>query len=925
MTAELGSSAWDANVAAKLAGMLPGSALSELAGVPVVLAVVDQTAEALELVWSAAVPPEQAEAWTRIPLAADVPLSEAVRRGEPVLSDALPQRLSRYPTIPRRLNGAAAGTLAVPVWARTGDGPAVIGAVGVGFRGSVPPYALQTVTVFAAQCAQAIKDTGVAHGTVRTVDERSDPLALGATAEVADAVAVARALAEEQARRTMLLQRLTAALAAAADTQQVAEAVLTMVLDTLGADAGAITQRDPSGRSRALASVGSPLSRSSWEEVAHGATPMSAEVLATGRPVVITNRSDRDARYPTLAGLPMPHQAWVAVPLLIHGERVGIAEFAWTEPRQFAADEVDLLVAVADYTANAIERTRLLDRERRARAHLTLLAEASAPLTTATTEADQLAGLANALVDAFCDCCTILVPDELGRLRREVIRIRGVQKQLVDRLTGAGVMLLGEHDPRAVAWRERHVARADVDDLSAYFGQPSADVATDTTTPGPGTLIAAPMVARDGMIGVITAWRAAGRDEFDTDDEQLLADLGHRAGTAIDNLRLLAERTYVAARLQDTLLPAQLPTIDGVELAAGYLVAEAAADVGGDLYDVFPISSDGGYALIVGDVTGRGAGAAGLTGITRAALRALAGQLPVPAALARLNTLLAEQTGDERFLTLAYLHLQPTADGAVLDTWLAGHPAPVLIHPDGSHTEVGVPGPALGILDEVEFTATRHHLYPGDTLLAYTDGLIEARGPRGQFGDADLPALLPTLAGHPATDVVARVEQALLDYRDGGADDTALLVSRLTPPAEPSEYLLLDEHLPASAAAVPQTRHQVRDVLATEVAPDLIFDILLAVSELLANAVQQLTRQPPRSPRLDPIHLRILRRGNRLRVEISNPGPRFRLPNPADVPPATDLAESGRGLQLVQAIATDLGVITSSGTTCVWFETPLRY
>ncbi|MCW2642374.1 MAG: hypothetical protein JWP76_4680, partial [Dactylosporangium sp.] len=645
MTARVGSSARDAD--ARLAAALPGLTLSELPGVPIVLAVVDQTGEALELVWSTAVPPELAEAWAHIPLAADVPLTEAVRRGEPVRSDSLPHPLGRYRAILRRLNKAVAGTLAVPVWARTGNGPAVVGAVGVGFRGPVPPYALQTVTVFAAQCAQAIEDAGVAHGTVQTFDEGTGLLtrkALGTAAEEVDAIAVARTLAEEQARRTMLLQRLTAALAAAADTEQVAEAVLTMVLDTLSADAGVITQRDPAGRSRALASVGSSPSRASWEEVAHGATPLSAEVLATGCPVVITSRADRDTRYPTLAGLPMPHQAWVAVPLLIHGERVGLAEFGWTEPRKFAADEVDLLVAVADYTANAIERTRLLDRERRTRAHLTLLAEASAPLTAGVTEADRLAGLADALVDAFCDWCVILMIDEQGGLRRAVIRAPGAQRQLVDWLTGAGVTLRGEQDPRAVAWQERRVAQAAIDDLGAYLGDLPADLPTETTTLGPGTLLAAPLVARDEVIGVLTVWRKADRDAFDTDDEQLLTDLGYRAGTAIDNLRLLAERTYVASRLQDSLLPAQLPTIDGVELAAGYLVAEAAADVGGDLYDVFPVGPDGSYALIVGDVTGRGVDAAGLTGITRAALRALAGQLPVPAALARLNTLLAEQT-----------------------------------------------------------------------------------------------------------------------------------------------------------------------------------------------------------------------------------------------------------------------------------------
>jgi phosphoserine phosphatase RsbU/P len=293
-----------------------------------------------------------------------------------------------------------------------------------------------------------------------------------------------------------------------------------------------------------------------------------------------------------------------------------------------------------------------------------------------------------------------------------------------------------------------------------------------------------PLAAHGRRQGILLAWRRAECAPFDDDDLQLLADVGRRAGIAIDNLRLLAAQTRIATRLQQTLLPAALPTIPGVELAARYLAAEHDATVGGDFYDVFGVGD--AYALVIGDVAGRGVDAAGLTGIARVALRTLADHLPPPAMLARLNALLTERSGHTNFLTLAFLLLFPHSGGATVHTWLAGHPHPQLIHPDGALDELGVPGHLLGILTDV----THHHhaceLVPGDLLLLYTDGLTEARGPRGEFGDNLFPAHLTRLAGATAADTVDELAQAVTDYRTIGVDDTAILAVRLSPPGMPA-------------------------------------------------------------------------------------------------------------------------------------------
>jgi hypothetical protein len=427
--------------------------------------------------------------------------------------------------------------------------------------------------------------------------------------------------------------------------------------------------------------------------------------------------------------------------------------------------------------------------------------------------------------------------------------------------------------------------------------------------------MAAPLVARGQRLGVFNVWRRHGRPPFEPEDEQLLADLGRRAGTAVDNLRLLAARTHVAARLQDTLLPARLPSVDGMELAAGYLVAEDAADVGGDLYDAFAVG-DGSYALIIGDVAGRGVDAAGLTGLTRATLRALAGQLPVPAALARLNTLLAERTGSERFLTLAYLLVRLVPDGADLQVWLAGHLPPSLVRADGAVEALGVPGTLLGILPEVCHTGREYHLTHGDLLLLYTDGLAEARGQRGLFGTAMLPALLPSLAGRTAAEAVTCLERAVIDYRSGSADDTAMLAMRLTPPAEPSEQAVFDVRLAAEQPAIAAIRRAVAERLAAHLAAQRTNDVLVAVDTLLDSALRHVRATPPRSPRLDPIRLRVMRRGDLLRVEVSYPWPRSAPPAPGE-----GIGGQASGPDPVRAVATDRGVSTFIGTACAWFET----
>ena len=250
--------------------------------------------------------------------------------------------------------------------------------------------------------------------------------------------------------------------------------------------------------------------------------------------------------------------------------------------------------------------------------------------------------------------------------------------------------------------------------------------------------------------------------------------------------QLQAGGLEVARELQRALLPPVLPVVAGLELAAGQraggLVGEPAHAVSGDFYDVLPRPS-GGAVLALGDVAGRGAGAAAYTGQARWGLRALVGAGPGAADVVRaLNASLVGQLG-ERFLTLALADVRPAADGPGLDVVLvlAGHPSALLRRADGSVDAVGEPGTLVGVLDDLDVPETRLRLAPGDLLLLHTDGVIEASGPAGMFGEARLREVVER-PHDDAQEVVDRVLQAVADHAgdsagDGG-DDTTLLAVR---------------------------------------------------------------------------------------------------------------------------------------------------
>jgi sigma-B regulation protein RsbU (phosphoserine phosphatase) len=242
----------------------------------------------------------------------------------------------------------------------------------------------------------------------------------------------------------------------------------------------------------------------------------------------------------------------------------------------------------------------------------------------------------------------------------------------------------------------------------------------------------------------------------------------------------------LAVTLQLTLLPPALPTVPGLEAAAHYHVASS-DQVGGDFYDLFRLD-DGRWGLFIGDVCGKGAGAAAVTSLARYTLREAAVHDPDPVAvLAALNAALRRERLDaaHRFCSVVVGLVAPDAGGCDVVLASGGHPPPVLVGADGTVAFQAMDGgQVLGVLADAASTSVALRLDPGDTLLLYTDGLTEARTGRGaRYDEQPLREFLTALAPTTASDVVAAVRTLLDGFGAGLDDDTAVLALGVPPRA----------------------------------------------------------------------------------------------------------------------------------------------
>lgn len=263
---------------------------------------------------------------------------------------------------------------------------------------------------------------------------------------------------------------------------------------------------------------------------------------------------------------------------------------------------------------------------------------------------------------------------------------------------------------------------------------------------------------------------------FDARDRRAYEQELLRAREAAERERDRVQR--LARTLQQTLLPPALAEVPGMQVAAYYHPASA-DEVGGDFYDLFPLTGDT-WGFFLGDVSGKGAAAAVVTSLARYTLRAAAVHDPEPATvLDRLNTVLHHEYrgSDPRYCTVVQGHLRRQGDSAAVTLATGGHPPALLIRADGTSAFLPEPGGQLvGALPHAHFATVDVLLRPGDTLLLYTDGLTEARTEgRVRYSEEQLATYLAGLAPTTAPAVITAVTGLLAGFGDGVEDDTALL------------------------------------------------------------------------------------------------------------------------------------------------------
>jgi PAS domain S-box-containing protein len=289
-----------------------------------------------------------------------------------------------------------------------------------------------------------------------------------------------------------------------------------------------------------------------------------------------------------------------------------------------------------------------------------------------------------------------------------------------------------------------------------------------------------PMIARGRTLGALTFVSGRSGRRFDEQDLALGMEVARRCAVALDNARLFSERAYIAKTLQQSLLPAELPRIPGLETAARFRPTGEGTDVGGDFYDLFQ-TGPRGWTVVVGDVCGKGPDAAAVTALARYTLRAAAMQDRVPSRSLRvLNEALLRQRDDRRFCTVAYAYIEARNGGARVGLSSGGHPLPLLLREGGEVEPLGSHGTLLGVVSDPELEDSAATLSPGDAIVFYTDGVTDAPGAGGALGEERLRELLASCAGLGADAIAARVEAKALELQGGvPRDDIAVVVLRV--------------------------------------------------------------------------------------------------------------------------------------------------
>ncbi|MBW8699096.1 Phosphoserine phosphatase RsbU [Streptomyces sp. MBT84] len=563
----------------------------------------------------------------------------------------------------------------------------------------------------------------------------------------------------------------------------------------------------------------------------------------------------------------------------------------------------------------------------RARERLAILSEAGTRIGSTLDVMQTGQELAELAVPLLADCAIVDLADPV-MLEEDLPRLSDPARACAPAFRRAGLASVRQGAPEAVWSRGELISVSPVSPLIGVLvtGQSYLERVVDTA---PGTwlrkdalraqkvhdhgihsLMIVPIRARCAVLGLALFLRTKDPVPFEEDDLLLAEELVSRAALSLDNARRYTHERATALALQRNLLPQQLPGGPAVEVASRYLPADMDDGVGGDWFDVIPLSG-ARVAMVVGDVVGHGINAAATMGRLRTAVHTLAGmELPPDELLAHLDDMVQrlteEDTGPDgpgvavMGATCLYAIYDPVSQQCTMAR--AGHPPPIIVAPNGDIVFPEIPaGVPLGLGLE-PFEAVEVELPEGSLIALYTDGLVESR-------DHDI-------------DVGMNLLSRALVQPDCSLEDLCSAVIDIIPTPTPSDDVTLllartrsldachtrSWNLPTDPAVVSNARALTADQLTEWGLERLISTTQLIVSELVTNAIRHGT---------GPIRLRLIRH-QQLTCEVCDGGncvPRLRHARTTD--------EHGRGLFLVARLSQRWGTRHATDHKIVWAEQDL--
>jgi serine phosphatase RsbU (regulator of sigma subunit) len=569
------------------------------------------------------------------------------------------------------------------------------------------------------------------------------------------------------------VHRLAAALHRGGSPAELYDDAVDAVVSALGVDRASLLLFDPDGvmRFKAWRGLSEGYRRAveghtPWKPGERGARPIVVEDVAADRDLAALGPVFKEEGVAALAFVPLLHDGGVAGKFMLY----------YDTPHVFEPAELAVAEILAAHASLALERRLREEALERARA------EAESAAARLATLARVTAGLSEAAtIEGVVGVVLGTARQELGASSGSLCLVDGDELELAyavgypDEVLGHwGRFPVAADLPASEAVRERRpvFVRSPQERDARYPILASTPVIPDKA-------FAAVPLGRPDVVGCLVLGFAEART-LNRADEAFIAELAARCGAALDRARLFSERSVIAQTLQASLLPPHLPDIPGVDVAARHVAAGRGVEVGGDFYDVFRLDASR-FVVALGDVCGRGVGAASLAALCRHTVRSAVVTAADPVSiLHHLNEVLLRQGADTyepRFCTMAVAVGSVTPRGVRLDLAVGGHPLPLVRRAGGSVVAAGVPGCLLGVTPDAASEATALTLGPGDALVLVTDGVLDRRADGRVFGDDGLTRTVAACARGDAGEVATAVEAAVAAFSAQEAgDDLAVLV-----------------------------------------------------------------------------------------------------------------------------------------------------